>query len=82
LKLLARNRQLLCITHLPQIAAYADHHYAVEKRRQGERTIAEARALAADERIAEVSRMLGGSTAPAEAERYARRLLADAQRAP
>ena len=82
LKTLARNRQLLCITHLPQIAAYADHHYAVEKRQHGSRTIAHARALAADERIAEVSRMLGGSAAPAEAERYARRLLAEAQRAP
>ena len=82
LKTLARNRQLLCITHLPQIAAYADHHYAVEKRQRGGRTITHARALAADERIAEVSRMLGGSAAPAEAERYARRLLAEAQRGP
>jgi DNA repair protein RecN (Recombination protein N) len=82
LKLLARNRQLLCITHLPQIAAYGDHHYAVEKRQQNGRTVAHARVLAADERIAEVSRMLGGSAAPAEAERYARRLLAEAQRAP
>lgn len=81
LKTLARNRQLLCITHLPQIAAYGDSHYAVEKRQQGGRTITHARALAADERIVEVSRMLGGSTAPAEAERYARRLLAEAQRA-
>jgi DNA repair protein RecN (Recombination protein N) len=82
LKTLARNRQLLCITHLPQIAAYGDSHYAVEKRQHGGRTITAARALAADERIAEVSRMLGGNTAPAEAERYARRLLAEAQRAP
>jgi DNA repair protein RecN (Recombination protein N) len=82
LKTLARNRQLLCITHLPQIAAYADHHYAVEKRQQGMRTTAHARALGAEERIAEVSRMLGGGAAPAEAERYARRLLAEAQRAP
>ena len=82
LKALAHNRQLLCITHLPQIAAYADHHYAVDKRQDGGRTIARARALAADERIAEVSRMLGGSSAPAEAERYARRLLAEARRAP
>jgi DNA repair ATPase RecN len=53
----------------------------VEKRRQGRRTITHARALSADERIAEVSRMLGGGTAPAEAEGYARRLLSDAQRA-
>jgi DNA repair protein RecN (Recombination protein N) len=82
MKRLAGNRQILCITHLAQIAAYADHHYAVEKHQQGHRTITHARALGADERVAEVSRMLGGGTAPAEAERYARRLLADAQRAP
>ncbi len=81
LKALAENRQILCITHLAQIAAYADHHYAVEKRQQGRRTIAHARALDPDQRVAEVSRMLGGGTAPAEAERYARRLLNDAQRA-
>ena len=79
LKTLAANRQILCITHLAQIAAYADHHYAVEKHQQGRRTITHARPLGADERITEVSRMLGGA-APAEAERYARRLLADAQR--
>jgi DNA repair protein RecN (Recombination protein N) len=82
LKALARTRQVLCITHLPQIAAYADQHFAVEKNRQRDRTITRARALDADERVAEVSRMLGGATAPAEAERYARRLLAEAQRAP
>jgi DNA repair protein RecN (Recombination protein N) len=81
LKTLANNRQLLCITHLPQIAAYADHHYAVEKRERGGRTITQARPLASNERIAEVSRMLGGTTAPAEAERYAKRLLAEARRA-
>jgi DNA repair protein RecN (Recombination protein N) len=81
LKKLGANRQILCITHLAQIAAYADHHYAVEKRQQGRRTITHARALDPAQRVAEVSRMLGGGTAPAEAERYARRLLNDAQRA-
>jgi DNA repair protein RecN (Recombination protein N) len=81
LKLLSRNRQLLCITHLPQIAAFGDHHFAVEKRQHDGRTITHARALAADERVAEVSRMLGGNAAPAEAERYARRLLDEARRA-
>lgn len=80
LKTLAANRQLLCITHLPQIAAYGDHHFAVEKRHHEGRTITHARALDADERVVEVSRMLGGATAPAEAERYARRLIAEAQR--
>jgi DNA repair protein RecN (Recombination protein N) len=81
LKALAANRQLLCITHLPQIAAYADHHLAVEKRRQGSRTIARARPLGAEERIVEIGRMLGGTVAPAEAERYARRLVDQARSA-
>jgi DNA repair protein RecN (Recombination protein N) len=79
LKALAKTRQLLCITHLPQIAAYADHHFAVEKQRSRGRTITQARALAADERVVELSRMLGGIVAPAEAERYAKKLVAQAQ---
>lgn len=81
LKALARTRQLLCITHLAQIAAYADHHVAVEKRPSGDRVITCARTLDAGQRVAEVSRMLGGTAAPAEAERYAKRLLAEARRA-
>jgi DNA repair protein RecN (Recombination protein N) len=80
LKALARNRQLLCITHLPQIAAHGDQHFAVEKFEQNGRTISHARILAADERVFEVSRMLGGMSAQAEAQRYARRLLAEARR--
>lgn len=79
LKALAKTRQLLCITHLPQIAAYADHHFAVEKQRSRGRTIAQARVLAADERVLELSRMLGGTVAPAEAERYAKKLVAQAR---
>jgi DNA repair protein RecN (Recombination protein N) len=80
LRTLAANRQLLCITHLPQIAAYADEHFAVEKRSANGRTLTRARALDASARVAEVSRMLGGGTAPAEAERYAKRLIAEARR--
>ncbi|HSQ00126.1 MAG TPA: DNA repair protein RecN [Candidatus Dormibacteraeota bacterium] len=80
LKALAQSRQLLCITHLAQIAAYADQHVAVEKRQSAGRVITHARALDAGQRVAEVSRMLGGTAAPAEAERYAKRLLAEARR--
>lgn len=76
---LARTRQLLCITHLPQIAAYADHHFAVEKRQVDGRTIAQARPLADDERVRELTRMLGGAVAPSEAGRYAERLLEQAR---
>lgn len=80
LKALAETRQLLCITHLAQIAAYADHHIAVEKHQRAGRVITAAQTLSAAQRIAEVSRMLGGTAAPAEAERYAKRLLAEARR--
>ena len=81
LKTLAQNRQLLCITHLAQIAAYADQHVAVEKQQSAGRVITHARALDADQRVIEVSRMLGGRRGAAEAERYAKRLLAEARRA-
>ncbi len=74
LRALGRERQVLCITHLPQIAAQADHHFAVEKRVTKGRTTTTARSLGADERVRELSRMLGGS-AGAESERYARRLM-------
>lgn len=80
LKRIAADRQLLCITHLPQIAAYADNHYAVEKQSRNGRTVTRARLLEAPERVRELSRMLGGLVAPSEAERYARRLMAQGQR--
>lgn len=67
-------RQVFCITHLPQIAALADHHFAVEKRVVKGRTTATARALGVEERVREITRMLGG-TANAESRRYARRMV-------
>ena len=80
LKALAQGRQILCITHLPQIAVHADHHFAVAKRVHKGRTVTSAKALSADERIAELSRMLGGTVAQREAEHYARRLVEEAQK--
>ena len=71
---IGRARQIFCITHLPQIAVLADHHFAVEKRVSHGRTTATARPLQVDERIRELARMLGAG-AGAESERYARRLL-------
>ncbi len=73
---LGRARQVLCITHLPQIAAFADHHFAVEKTIAKGRTRSTARKLAADERSEEIARMLGGVKVTAEARRHAERLLA------
>jgi DNA repair protein RecN (Recombination protein N) len=74
LSALARTRQVLCITHLPQIAALADHHLAVEKRIAKGRTTTQARALSGDDRVRELGRMLG-SGATSESERYARRII-------
>lgn len=60
LKNVARKQQVLCITHLPQVAAYADHHYRVEKRVVDGRTATAVSLLGEGERVAEMARMLGG----------------------
>lgn len=72
---LGHHRQVLSITHLPQIAARADHHLAISKEVRRGRTVTAACELGGDERVAEIARMLGaaGST---ESEGYARRLMA------
>jgi DNA repair protein RecN (Recombination protein N) len=76
---LARARQVLCITHLPQIAALADHHLAIEKRVTKGRTTTRARTLSGDDRVRELSRMLG-SGATSESERYARRIIGNSSK--
>lgn len=57
---IARNRQILCITHLPQIASMADHHYLIEKCTDGVKTITQIEELNRDDSIEELARMLGG----------------------
>ncbi|MGD8604127.1 MAG: DNA repair protein RecN [Anaerolineales bacterium] len=59
---LSRNHQVVCITHLPQLAAYGDQHVKVEKRLEQARTVTEVRALGDSERIPELSFMFGGVT--------------------
>lgn len=81
LRLLAQTHQVLCITHLPQIAAGADHHFVVEKSEHEGRTVSETRALAEEERIVELSRMLGGATSD-EAASYARELRTQGRETP
>ena len=61
LAIIARKRQVICVTHLPQIAAMAAHQFLVEKRVEGERTNTSVRSLNAQERISEVAQMLGGA---------------------
>lgn len=58
--LIGKNRQVICITHLPQIASMADVHYLIEKRVQGQTTTTGIRKLKASEEIEELARMLGG----------------------
>ena len=61
LKALSRTKQVLCITHLPQIASFADQHFLIEKQESGGRTKTTVRPLEADERREEIARMLSGA---------------------
>ncbi len=61
LKALSTNRQVICITHLPQIASLADRHLKIEKTTRGRRTIVKVYHLKDDERVREIARMLGGN---------------------
>ena len=65
MKQIAAKRQVLCITHLPQVAAPADAHYVVTKQIKNGRTISEITLLGKKERVTEIARMLGGQTAAA-----------------
>jgi DNA repair protein RecN (Recombination protein N) len=72
---LSRFHQVLCVTHLPQVAAWADAHLVVGKRVDGERTATEVRVLDADGRAAELAAMLAGEGAGEEARSAAEALL-------
>jgi DNA repair protein RecN (Recombination protein N) len=72
---LARKGQVICITHLAQIAAYADLHYAVRKSHDHGRTRSDIRLVDGDERVAELARMLGGDRSADVALRHAREIL-------
>jgi DNA repair protein RecN (Recombination protein N) len=76
---LARRNQVLCVTHLPQVAAHADGHYAVRKRVEGRRTRAEVTSLGREERVEELARMLGGKRPTATSRRHASELLSAAR---
>ena len=80
LKALADQHQVLCITHLPQIAAFADHAYTVTKKTTRGRTISSAQRLTQRERLQELARMLGGVEITPEARRHAREMLEGARR--
>jgi DNA repair protein RecN (Recombination protein N) len=72
---LASHHQVFCITHLPQIAAYADAHFLVEKQVDANRTFTTIRALSHEERINELARMLGGDHPSEQTLIFARELV-------
>jgi DNA repair protein RecN (Recombination protein N) len=75
LKQLARANQVLCITHLPQIASFADHHYLIEKREAAGRARTVVRALATEERTEEIARMLSGAELTETSRQHAEQLI-------
>ncbi|OPY66259.1 MAG: DNA repair protein RecN [Syntrophorhabdaceae bacterium PtaU1.Bin034] len=80
LRELSEKHQIICITHLPQIAAYGDHHFLVQKHQEKETTRTSIKELAGQERTAEVARMLGGITITAKTLEQAEEMLRNAQK--
>lgn len=76
----SRERQVLCITHLPQIAAFADTHFRVDKLARDGRTVTCVERLDEQARIDELARMLGGARVKASAREHAVQLIAEAKR--
>ncbi len=75
LKKLSGLNQVLCVTHLAQVAGFADHHYSVEKREVKGRTVAEIEELTGDARTREIGRMLSGQQVTPEALKHAEQLI-------
>jgi len=71
----SRPRQVLCVTHLAQVAAFADVHHVVEKQIRGGRTVTQVRRIEDESRVDELSRMLGGEATAEAGLDHARRLL-------
>ena len=72
---LGRDRQVMAVTHLPQVAACADHHLVVAKQRQGATTVSSVAPVQGDERVTEVARMLGGERVSDTTRAHAREML-------
>lgn len=75
LKALSRANQVLCVTHLPQIATFADHHYVVQKKETGGRTRTSIRLVSGVERTEEVARMLSGAKLTETSRKHAEQML-------
>ncbi len=75
LKALARANQVLCVTHLPQIATFADHHYLIEKNEAGGRTRTSVRLITGEKRTEEVARMLSGAKLTETSMKHAEQMI-------
>ena len=75
LKALAAGTQVICVTPLPQIASFADHHYAIEKREAGGRSRTRIRRLEPAQRTEEIARMLSGAKLSETSRKHAEQLL-------
>jgi DNA repair protein RecN (Recombination protein N) len=75
LKDVSKHHQVLCITHLPQIACFGDRHYRVVKAVSDERTVASVDVLSMEERLDEITRMLGGAELTKKTREHAREML-------
>jgi DNA repair protein RecN (Recombination protein N) len=80
LKDLARQHQVVCITHLPQIACYGDYHYVVRKSARKGRTTTAMEELSGKERLEEIARMLGGAKISVKTRAHAKEMLEQAQK--
>ncbi|HEX2530893.1 MAG TPA: DNA repair protein RecN [Burkholderiaceae bacterium] len=76
LKRLGQDRQVLCVTHLPQVASQANQHFQVSKQSAGGKTVSSIDPLDAKARVEEIARMLGGLEITATTRKHARELLA------
>jgi DNA repair protein RecN (Recombination protein N) len=75
LKKLAASNQVLCVTHLPQIATFADNHYLIEKKEAEGRTRTRVRLITGQERTEEVARMLSGAKLTDTSRKHAQQML-------
>lgn len=78
---LGDNRQVFCVTHLPQVASQAHHHFRVEKNKSADNTSTEVVALSESERLEEVARMLGGVTITDQTRAHASEMIGSRRQA-
>jgi DNA repair protein RecN (Recombination protein N) len=75
LKALSKGNQVLCVTHLPQIATFADQHYVIEKRESSSRTKTTVRLVTGEDRTEEVARMLSGAKLTETSRKHAEQMI-------